>query len=246
MSDAEGHPVADAPEQSPSPRSPDEIFEDYYNRRTGLLEALTEDSAELFAICDPAKDNLVLYGHKDGSWSVDLPGEEVPPELPEPCVGINYARDSMSKTDWISLVAVHSDSWLMSVAFFYAVRLEANGRAKLYKQINALPTVFEQVTGRVKADTGEGGGKRQKGNGMQNRPTESTQPSGRIIRPDDMGPQLKGRQAELFWPDDKMWYLVEIQSINLKTKQAKVIYATGEEEEVDMEEIVKDKQMALL
>lgn len=30
--------------------------------------------------------------------------------------------------DWISLVAVHSDSWLMSVAFFYAVKLDAMGR----------------------------------------------------------------------------------------------------------------------
>ena len=32
-------------------------------------------------------------GHPDGNWSVELPVEEVPPELPEPVLGINFARD---------------------------------------------------------------------------------------------------------------------------------------------------------
>jgi hypothetical protein len=30
--------------------------------------------------------NLALYGYKDGSWAVDLPAEEVPPEAPEPAL----------------------------------------------------------------------------------------------------------------------------------------------------------------
>lgn len=38
-----------------------------------------------------------LSGDRDGTWSVDLPSEEVPPELPEPCLGINFARDGMQK-----------------------------------------------------------------------------------------------------------------------------------------------------
>ena len=67
-------------------------------------------------------------GTRDGNWSVELPVEEVPPELPEPCLGINFARDGMQKRDWLALVAVHSDSWLMAVAFFYAVKLDAAGR----------------------------------------------------------------------------------------------------------------------
>ena len=29
----------------------------------------------------------MLQGHSDGTWSVALPAEEVPPELPEPCLG---------------------------------------------------------------------------------------------------------------------------------------------------------------
>ena len=45
-----------------------------------------------------------------------MPSEEVPPELPEPTLGINFARDDVSRRDWISLVAMHSDSWLLSVA----------------------------------------------------------------------------------------------------------------------------------
>lgn len=51
------------------------------------------DSKELYAACSPDRDNLCLYGHPDGNWSVDLPVEEVPPELPEPVLGINFARD---------------------------------------------------------------------------------------------------------------------------------------------------------
>lgn len=42
---------------------------------------------------DPAKENLCLYGYADGTWEVTLPCEEVPPELPEPTLGINFARD---------------------------------------------------------------------------------------------------------------------------------------------------------
>ncbi len=32
-------------------------------------------------------ENLCLYGNPDGQWVVDLPAEEVPPEMPEPSLG---------------------------------------------------------------------------------------------------------------------------------------------------------------
>lgn len=51
------------------------------------------DAKELYAAAGPERENLCLYGHPDGNWSVDLPTEEVPPELPEPVLGINFARD---------------------------------------------------------------------------------------------------------------------------------------------------------
>lgn len=34
----------------------------------------------------------------------------------------------MQRKDWLALVAVHSDSWLLSVAFFYGVKLDQAGR----------------------------------------------------------------------------------------------------------------------
>ena len=71
---------------------------------------------------------MCLYGHPNESWEVTLPAEEVPPELPEPALGINFARDGMNRKDWLSLVAVHSDSWLLSVAFYFGARLNRNER----------------------------------------------------------------------------------------------------------------------
>lgn len=68
------------------------------------------------------KENLCLYGLPNEAWEVNLPVEEVPPELPEPALGINFARDGMAEKDWLSLVAVHSDSWLLAVAFYFGAR----------------------------------------------------------------------------------------------------------------------------
>ena len=68
------------------------------------------------------KENLCLYGLPNETWEVNLPAEEVPPELPEPALGINFARDGMDERDWLSLVAVHSDAWLLAVAFYFGAR----------------------------------------------------------------------------------------------------------------------------
>lgn len=46
----------------------------------------------------------------------------MPPELPEPALGINFARDGMQEKDWLSLVAVHSDAWLLAVSFYFGAR----------------------------------------------------------------------------------------------------------------------------
>ncbi|KAB1208641.1 PHD finger protein ALFIN-LIKE 6 [Morella rubra] len=108
------------------------------------------------------KENLCLYGLPNETWDVNLPVEEVPPELPEPALGINFARDGMQEKDWLSLVAVHSDSWLLAVAFYFGARFgfgknerkctndTAVCRKRLFQMINELPTIFEVVTGNVK------------------------------------------------------------------------------------------------
>ncbi|KAE8818560.1 Glutamate--tRNA ligase, chloroplastic/mitochondrial [Hordeum vulgare] len=94
------------------------------------------DVDDFFDSCDPDKENLCLYGHPDGTWEVSLPAEEVPPELPEPALCINFACNSMNRRDWLSLVAVHSDLWLLSVAFFFGAPLSANER-DIFPQVTA-------------------------------------------------------------------------------------------------------------
>ncbi|KAL3830177.1 hypothetical protein ACJIZ3_018979 [Penstemon smallii] len=133
---------------SSSPRTVEEIFKDYSARRAGIIRALTIDVDEFYGICDPEKENLCLYGHPNETWEVNLPAEEVPPELPEPALGINFARDGMNRRDWLSLIAVHSDCWLLSVAFYLGARLNRNERKRLFSLINDLQTVFEVVTER--------------------------------------------------------------------------------------------------
>jgi hypothetical protein len=81
------------------------------------------------------KENLCLYGYANEAWEVALPAEEVPTELPEPALGINFARDGMKRTDWLALVAVHSDSWLVSVAFYYAARLTRSDRYAVFPSV---------------------------------------------------------------------------------------------------------------
>ncbi|CAM0877311.1 unnamed protein product [Alopecurus aequalis] len=139
--------TARAPASS-RPRTAEAIFRDFDARRAGLIRALTSDVDDFYDLCDPDKENLCLYGNPDGTWEVALPAEEVPPELPEPALGINFARNGMHRRDWLSLVAVHSDSWLLSVAFFFAAQLSANERKRLFSLINDHPNVYESMVAR--------------------------------------------------------------------------------------------------
>ncbi|CAL5199650.1 unnamed protein product [Lathyrus oleraceus] len=136
----------------PVPRTVEEVFSDYKGRRAGLIKALTTDVEKFYQLCDPDKENLCLYGYPNETWEVNLPVEEVPPELPEPALGINFARDGMQEKDWLSLVAVHSDSWLLAVAFYFGARFGfgKNERKRLFQMINELPTIFELATGSAK------------------------------------------------------------------------------------------------
>ncbi|KAK3040408.1 hypothetical protein RJ639_026813, partial [Escallonia herrerae] len=135
-----------------NPRTVEEVFMDFKGRRAGMIKALTADVEEFFHQCDPEKENLCLYGFPSQQWEVNLPAEEVPPELPEPALGINFARDGMQEKDWLALVAVHSDAWLLSVAFYFGARFgfDKADRKRLFTMINDLPTVFEVVIGNAK------------------------------------------------------------------------------------------------
>ncbi|XP_015889300.2 PHD finger protein ALFIN-LIKE 4 [Ziziphus jujuba] len=135
-----------------NPRSLEEVFRDFKGRRAGMIKALTTDVEEFYQQCDPEKENLCLYGFPNEQWEVNLPAEEVPPEIPEPALGINFARDGMQEKDWLSLVAVHSDAWLLAVAFYFGARFgfDRADRKRLFSMINDLPTIFEVVTGSAK------------------------------------------------------------------------------------------------
>lgn len=54
----------------------------------------------------------------------------------------------------------------------------------------------------------------------------STQPQlpGRLLQVGDIKPDLQGRQAEMYWPDDNMWYLIEIHRVNVIDKSATIVY----------------------
>ncbi|WVZ85802.1 hypothetical protein U9M48_032674 [Paspalum notatum var. saurae] len=106
----------------PNKRTPEDVFRDFRGRRAGIVKALTTDVAKFYELCDPEKENLCLYGLPNETWEVTLPAEEVPPELPEPALGINFARDGMLQKDWLALVAVHSDAWLIAVAVYFGAR----------------------------------------------------------------------------------------------------------------------------
>ncbi|CAN1218300.1 PHD finger protein ALFIN-LIKE 5 [Linum perenne] len=129
-----------------NPRTVEEVFRDFKGRRAGLIKALTTDVEDFYQQCDPEKENLCLYGFPSEQWEVNLPAEEVPPELPEPALGINFARDGMQEKDWLSLVAVHSDAWLLSVAFYFGARFGFDKADRLFNMINELPTIFEIVS----------------------------------------------------------------------------------------------------
>ncbi|PIA27742.1 hypothetical protein AQUCO_07600120v1 [Aquilegia coerulea] len=132
-----------------NPRTVEEVFRDFKGRRAGMIRALTTDVEDFYQQCDPEKENLCLYGFPSEQWEVNLPAEEVPPELPEPALGINFARDGMQEKDWLALVAVHSDAWLLAVAFYFGARFgfDKSDRKRLFNMINDLPTIYEVVTG---------------------------------------------------------------------------------------------------
>uniref|UniRef100_A0A803KR47 PHD finger protein ALFIN-LIKE n=1 Tax=Chenopodium quinoa TaxID=63459 RepID=A0A803KR47_CHEQI len=140
-----------------NPRTVEEVFRDFKGRRAGLIKALTTDVEDFYQQCDPEKENLCLYGFPSEQWEVNLPAEEVPPELPEPALGINFARDGMQEKDWLALVAVHSDAWLLSVAFYFGARFgfDKAERKRLFHMVNELPTIFEVVTGSAKKQVKE-------------------------------------------------------------------------------------------
>ncbi|KAL2477662.1 PHD finger protein ALFIN-LIKE 5 [Forsythia ovata] len=133
----------------PTPKSVREIFREFKGRRAGIIKALTVDFDRFYEECDPEKYALCLFGLPNETWEVKEPLDKVPPEFPEPVLGINYVRDdAQEKEYWLSYLAVHSDAWLISATFYFAslCRFEKRARELLFESINDLPSVSEVVT----------------------------------------------------------------------------------------------------
>lgn len=232
--------------ETATPRTVDEVYEDFMARRSGLVKALTSDVDEFYAQCDPEKDNLCLYGNPDGSWEVTLPAEEVPPELPEPALGINFARDGMQQKDWLALVAVHSDAWLMAVAFYFGAKFDQTDRERLFKKINTHATVYKTLSGEAgakanakkKQPSSNGGKRTQRDDGEREAYDKPSR--GKVIGMRDSLELLHGATIELFWPDDGLWYRADVLQMNLPRRQAKVLYTTGDVENLDLDEVIKE------
>ncbi|VVB13357.1 unnamed protein product [Arabis nemorensis] len=138
-----------------TPSTVEEIFTNLTGRRNGFRRALLTDVDTFYASCGPEKENLCLYAYPSGTWQVTLPLLALPPEIPEPVVGINFSRDATTRRDWLQLVAVHCDCWLLSLAFFYGSRLSPDERNRLFDLINDHPTLLEEVTNNFNPSTVE-------------------------------------------------------------------------------------------
>ncbi|KAM7251981.1 hypothetical protein ACFE04_023864 [Oxalis oulophora] len=110
------------------------VYSDRFWEWNPIPEANKESNNNPFKEGQLVKGNLCLYGLKNESWEVKLPVEEVPSDLPEPTLGINFARDGhgMVQKAWLSLVAIHSDSWLLAVAFCVTVLVMDFARMTAY------------------------------------------------------------------------------------------------------------------
>jgi hypothetical protein len=81
--------------------------------------------------------------------------------------------------------------------------------------------------------------------GMQHA-SEKPQKPGRVFTSEMIGPIIKGRRAEMYWPDDNMWYLIEIIDVNMQDRSAHIVYSTGETEVLNLDEIAQDGHMSLI
>ncbi|XP_047330115.1 PHD finger protein ALFIN-LIKE 3-like [Impatiens glandulifera] len=130
----------------PSPNTVEEIFQDYSVRYGAVHRALTTDFEEFFNLCDPENEYMCLYGDSDGSWRVSNATDEVPTDLPEPTLGLLVGRDLMKRQDWLSLIALHTDCWLIALAFRFALHFDYKERNRLFNLINEMPTLHNLIS----------------------------------------------------------------------------------------------------
>ncbi|KAK9669538.1 hypothetical protein RND81_13G137700 [Saponaria officinalis] len=133
-----------------NPRNVEEVIMDFKGRRAGIIKALTKDVEFFYNLCDPKHPSLCLYGLPSQLWAVNSPSSQPPPppsEIPEPKLGINLIRDDMPKDEWLSMVALHSDAWLHSVASYFSIKykFDKSDRKRLYNKISDMCLISELI-----------------------------------------------------------------------------------------------------
>ncbi|XVF03844.1 hypothetical protein REPUB_Repub05bG0028000 [Reevesia pubescens] len=90
----------------------------------------------------------------------------------------------MQEKDWLSLVAVHNDSWLLAVAFYFGARsgFGKNERKRLFQMINDLPTIFEVLTGIVKQPKDQSANHNSSGKNKSSAKSHQLEPSSKMIK----------------------------------------------------------------
>ena len=80
-------------------------------------------------------------------------------------------------------MAVHSDTWLLAVAFYNGARLNREGRERLFELINEQPTCYEIVSGKASRDAAKP--KKRGAPGQPARPPSMAPPAKipRMVRP---------------------------------------------------------------
>ncbi|CAO2819015.1 unnamed protein product [Amaranthus hypochondriacus] len=128
------------------PRNVEDVINDFKARRLGIIKALTKDFEEFYQLCDPNQPNLCLYGFPDQQWEVNLPP---PSDLPEPRLGINFVRDTMSKQDWLAMVALHSDAWLYSLASYFCTKFNFDkaDKKRLFSKLSDFNSITKIIDG---------------------------------------------------------------------------------------------------
>ena len=77
-------------------------------------------------------------------------------------------------------------------------------------------------------------------------PPSLLQAPGRLLTFEDVNLGLVGRHAELYWPDDNLWYLIQIQGLNPANRMASILDTTGEAEDLALDDIVRDGHMSII
>lgn len=79
-----------------------------------------------------------------------------------------------------------------------------------------------------------------------NHASDRPQAPGRLLTYADLNIGLVGRHAEMYWPDDNLWYLIKIQAFDPATRKASILYTTGESEELLLDSVIKEGHMSLI